>query len=205
MSSGTVTPGSQVPSGGPWPVITRGLTAAGHGLALAGLVFPALALLVAVAAPLVLGVLGLAVLLNGPHWGGNPPENLAVRVLPFAGLAVSVLLVPVIVRAVRRLASLTRRLSGQWCGVPIAEPYRPPPSPAPSGGALGFRQRLGWMLADPATWRDVFWLAASTCAWVVAAAPAVLLAGVALLVLRAALPEQVPDPVNEVLQDRHAF
>ena len=29
--------------------------------------------------------------------------------------------------ALRRIAGLTRRLVGEWCGVPIAESYQPPP------------------------------------------------------------------------------
>ena len=41
------------------------------------------------------------------------------------GLACCRLVVPGALLAVRRLASLTRRLAGQWCGVPIHEAYAP--------------------------------------------------------------------------------
>jgi signal transduction histidine kinase len=167
-------------------VIEGGLTAAGRGLALAGLAPAGLGLLLALAAPLILAGLAIGVLLNGPDWRGNPVENGGVRVLPFAGLAVIVLLVPAALRAVRRLANLTRRLCGQWCGVPIAAPYLPPPCPAGSAGEISFRRRLGWMLADRATWRDVLWLAVNTGGWVLAAAPAVLLAGVVVYLLHPA-------------------
>jgi signal transduction histidine kinase len=43
---------------------------------------------------------------------------------------------------VRRLATVTRRLAGRWCGVPIADPYL---DPRPSK-------------RDPATWRDLCWV-----------------------------------------------
>ena len=41
-----------------------------------------------------------------------------------AALIFPLLLIPPTLLAVRRLANVTRRLSGQWCGVPIPEPYR---------------------------------------------------------------------------------
>ncbi|WP_307863930.1 sensor histidine kinase [Actinacidiphila bryophytorum] len=47
----------------------------------------------------------------------------------------------------------TRRLVGKWCGVVIAEPYRP----APTGDPVSRWQRIGWLLSDPATWRDLLW------------------------------------------------
>jgi signal transduction histidine kinase len=84
-----------------------------------------------------------------------------VIVVALVALAIAV---PVsgVVLVVRQLAELTRRLSGEWCGVPIASPYRPPPAdggPAGAEGArLSWRQRRRWMLTDPATWRDLLWL-----------------------------------------------
>jgi signal transduction histidine kinase len=59
--------------------------------------------------------------------------------------------------AVRQLAELTRRLSGMWCGVPIATPYRPAPA-GENGAKPTWRQRRRWMRADPATWRDLLWV-----------------------------------------------
>jgi signal transduction histidine kinase len=66
------------------------------------------------------------------------------------------LLIPPTLGAVRRLANLARRLSGEWCGVPI-----PPPYGASDEPVQGFWQRIrrGFrMLGDPATWRDVLWM-----------------------------------------------
>ena len=55
--------------------------------------------------------------------------------------------------AVRWLTGLTRRLSGEWCGVAIASPYRPEPD-----GNLTWQQRRRWLAEDPATWRDLAWI-----------------------------------------------
>ena len=66
----------------------------------------------------------------------------------------------------RLLAGLTRRLAGQWSGIPVASPYRP--SPDDSGSSLGrqLASRVEWLLTDPASWRDLLWLtvnAAGVC------------------------------------------
>jgi signal transduction histidine kinase len=53
--------------------------------------------------------------------------------------------------AVRGLANLHRRLAGDWLGVPIPQPYLPPPY----RGVIGLVKRL---VTDPATWRDQLWL-----------------------------------------------
>jgi hypothetical protein len=71
--------------------------------------------------------------------------------LVLVALAVSLPLAPGALLTVRQLAMLTRRLSGDWCAVPIASPYRTPPA----SGALSFRGRLSWLLGDPASWRDL--------------------------------------------------
>src|ERR1700728_1993863 len=65
--------------------------------------------------------------------------------------------IPGIGLAARQLADLTRRLCGEWCGVPIASPYRPPPVGEGEFGILTWRQRQRWLMADPATWRDLAW------------------------------------------------
>jgi signal transduction histidine kinase len=84
-----------------------------------------------------------------------------VEVIVVALVAVAVA-VPGVWSAVRQVAELTRRLSGKWCGVPIASPYRPPPAygglEVADGAGLSWRQRRRWMLTDPATWRDLLWL-----------------------------------------------
>jgi signal transduction histidine kinase len=59
---------------------------------------------------------------------------------------------------VRYLTELTRRLCGEWCGVPIASPYRPEPAGDGEYGIPTWRQQRQWITADPATWRDLAWL-----------------------------------------------
>jgi len=80
-----------------------------------------------------------------------------------AVLAVLAIAVPIpgVGLAVRQLAELTRRLSGEWCGVPIASPYRR--LPARDGARLSWRQQRKLMLTDPATWRDLLWMFVNPC------------------------------------------
>jgi signal transduction histidine kinase len=75
-----------------------------------------------------------------------------------AGLGAGRVPITPAVLAVRRLTGLTRRLAGEWCDVPIAAPYLPPPGGAASGQQASPRQRRKWQLDDPATWRDLLWL-----------------------------------------------
>lgn len=70
------------------------------------------------------------------------------------------LLIPRCQRALRRLANLNRRLARQWCGVPIAIPYLPPPD----DGDTGYTGRLRWVLRDSATRRDLLWQGAGSVA-----------------------------------------
>lgn len=106
------------------------------------------------------GLVGRGVLLGTLALAGAVVAVLAVLAIavpvPGAGLPV------------RQLAELTRRLSGEWCGVPIASPYLPPPA---SGGRsagedakMSSRQRRKWMMADPATSRDLLWMIVGPCA-----------------------------------------
>jgi signal transduction histidine kinase len=143
------------------------VVAAARGLALCGLPLAAAGLVLALAAPLVFAGLGAGFLLNTPPW--MPP---ALRVAPFAGLAVSLLLLPSILSAVRRLANRARRLAGAWCGAPVAEPYRR----MPGGVQASRRARLAWLLTDQATWRDVAWATVNAGTGWLLAAPAALVA-----------------------------
>ena len=165
-------------SGGPgrlWSWIGEGVIASARGLALCVLPLAAAGLVLALAAPLVFGGLGAGFVLNPPPW--MPP---VLRVAPFAGVAVSVFLLPSALLAVRRLANQARRLAGAWCGVPIAEPYRA----LPGDRKLSSRARLGWLLTDPATWRDVAWATVNAGAGWLLAVPAAL-AGYGLIGLAA--------------------
>ena len=126
---------------------TRGAVAAGRGIALVGLTLVGVVLWVAFATAVTLAPLGI----------GLPA-------------------IPVTVRAIRRLETRVRRLSGDWCDAAIADPYRPAPA-GREGQRPGFWARLGVLVADPATWRDLMWITVDTLVgWLLALTPAGLLA-----------------------------
>src|SRR5215469_16326734 len=78
-----------------------------------------------------------------------------------------VLLIPPTLLAVRRLANRIRRLSAQWCGVPIPVPYRPYAEPDRQAGIWRrFSEAMGQLLTDPATWRDLLWMTLDSLLWV---------------------------------------
>jgi signal transduction histidine kinase len=78
-----------------------------------------------------------------------------------------------VVLLIRRWPVTARRLAGDWCEVPIADPYDPPPAPPrPRPDGLyevrrrlyrrphlpAYRQRAHWLSSDGATWLDLLWL-----------------------------------------------
>ncbi len=150
----------------PWSWIGEGAVAAARGAGLCGLVLPGLILVLALLMPLLLTGLEIGLLVNGPqHW--HETDAVVVRIAPLAGLAVSLLLIPAILGAIRGLATVTRKLSGDWCAVPVMDPYLNQPRNGQSGKL--YLGRLRW-LADPATRRDGQWLAVSTLGgWILAA------------------------------------
>jgi len=75
--------------------------------------------------------------------------------------------------------------------VPIAEPRQPEP---PHQGRLGFVERLRWLLADPATWRDLRWTAVNLVAWMLAAAGAAIITLGLVLFIVPVLSRVVPPP-----------
>ncbi|WP_344612174.1 sensor histidine kinase [Dactylosporangium salmoneum] len=75
---------------------------------------------------------------------------LALSPVPFLGLA----LVPWTMSLVRMRADLERRRASRT-GVLVTRPYHPEPERAAPGGW----QRFRWTVTDPATWRDIAWLA----------------------------------------------
>src|ERR1022692_4452189 len=94
-----------------------------------------------------------------------------VLAVTFVALGFGLLLIPGILLAIRRLANRFRSLAGDWCGVDIPVPYLRQPGDEGQGRS-GWR-RLRWLLADPATWRDLLWLTVdSTVSSVLVLAPA---------------------------------
>ena len=79
-------------------------------------------------------------------------------IVSFAIFVYPLLLLPPTLRAVRRLANVTRRLSGVWCGVPIPVPYRASAERGPGGTWRRFGRVSGRLLTEPATWRDLLWM-----------------------------------------------
>ncbi len=75
----------------------------------------------------------------------------SLGLVPVAGLGLHVF--PVITRIVRWRTNLARHTAG-WSGITIPTPYRPAPA------KLGTFSRFRWLVTDPATWRDLGWLAA---------------------------------------------
>jgi len=141
-------------------VAARGL--AFLGLALLGLVMSLLIVVVVALPGPALVVYGIAP--NHAYAG-------EALVLALPALIVGVFVASQLQRGVRQIAGLTRRLSGQWCGVPIAEPYLPAPWAGGEKASLG--RRLTWRLTDPATWRDLLWaFADGSVGWILAVLPA---------------------------------
>jgi signal transduction histidine kinase len=147
-----------------WSWTGEGARAAARGAGFCGLMLAGLGLVLALLLPLLAAGLGAGLLLTGP---GHQASAAAA----FGLTAVSVLLIPLVLLGIRVLAIVTRRLCGQWCAVPVAVPYRPPPD-----GRLGVRARLKWLLGDPATRRDVLWFSVNAGGgWVLPATPAGLM------------------------------
>jgi signal transduction histidine kinase len=142
------------------------LVAVGRGLLLFGLAVAGLALLLAL-----LAALGVAIVLTVKVVHGDQRPTVTVNVI---GFLIWLALVPLFLLCARSVARLTRRLTGQWCGVPIADPYLP--EPWADGGAGGLRRRLRWLFTDQATWRDLLWVTVDGCVgWILPLLPAGLL------------------------------
>ena len=154
------------------------LLALGHALALFGLLLVGAVLLVVLVAPVILAGLGVGQFLkyqlnHGLSFDSQDARDLLGLLL---GLACCRFVLPVGLLATRRLAMLTRRLSAQWCGVPIAAAYAPKPAAAKAGHRrLGYQQRMSWLLNDVSTWRDLLWLVVNVVAgWVLLLAPVMM-------------------------------
>jgi signal transduction histidine kinase len=148
--------------------LSAGLLALVQGSAFLGLAMAGLALLVVPVLVPGLAVLGVVAMVGLP-----PPHGLPLALVLWAGdLLVLRYGVVVALLWTRRLARLTRRLSGEWLGLPILESYRP--APGHDVGRLS-AERLRWMVSDPATWRDLLWMVTNAAfGWVLAMVPAIL-------------------------------
>ncbi len=162
MSGTTMIPRAQEPLRALRSGISGRLLACARGLVFCGLMLAGVALLT---------TLSLA-LIEIIRAGGTSGSAHSVLLLVLAAA-----LVPAILLVMRWLAGVIRALTACWCGVPVEVPYRP--APAAVGGPwhrLG--RRAWWLLADPATWRDLLWFITNAAGgWVLAAGPAALLAG----------------------------
>jgi signal transduction histidine kinase len=169
-----------------------GLTAAARGVAFCALMLAGFGLLAVWLAALGLVALGAGVLIVGN--GSEPTHRLVLVVLLISGgLIIGRFLGPPALLAMRRLAGLTRRLADEWCGVPIADPYRP--GPGLEAGRLSFGGRMSWLLSDRATWRDLLWITVNLLVgWVVAAASAALVVLGLVVFIGPALFRAIPPP-----------
>jgi len=151
-----------------WDWLRGRLVYVGYGLGLFGLALVGLVLL---AGSVTLLSLSLVLAVKA----GNP-ESRQEALATGAGLTLLLWLMvsPLLLLCIRELARLTRRLAGQWCGVPIAQPYLP--RPWADGGKPGLRRRLDWLLTDQATWRDLLWVTVDGfVGWLLPVLPAGLL------------------------------
>jgi hypothetical protein len=144
--------------------------AATRGIAFAALMAAGIGLLIMVVAAVSLIALGAGILIVGN--GGPHEERVLLGFLAIgSGLGLIWFAQPATLLGTRRLARLTRQLTGDWCGVPIAESYAPPPA-----GKLTYTERLRWLATDPATRRDLRWAAANLLVCALTVAPVAIIA-----------------------------
>jgi len=165
-----------------------GLVAATRGVAFAGLMLAGLGLLIVIVGALFFTALGVAALILANRGPQDSHVLLALVVLG-TGLGLARFAVPYALLGVRGLARLTRRLTGDWCGVPVAERYAPPPA-----GTLTYTERLKWLAMDRATWQDLWWTVANPVMCVLAALPAVIIATGLVEFIGPELTHQIPPP-----------
>ncbi|WP_019877771.1 sensor histidine kinase [Sporichthya polymorpha] len=87
-----------------------------------------------------------------------PPVALVLFALTVVSLAlipalgIGLFVVPWVAALNRSVTDFLRRLGPTWFGGTIDRPYKPAPI---LGGPI---RKAGWVLGDPATWRDLLWL-----------------------------------------------
>ena len=125
--------------------------------------------------------------------GGLPLLILTILSIAFIPLfGAGLVLLPAVTNAVRQLANQRRELAARWSGVTIPEPYRA--EPAATGNDLTTMwRRTQWILTDPATWRDVAWMAVSPVNFVLGLlAAAMISSGIEGVILAPLIAIQVP-------------
>ena len=165
-----------------------GVVAATRGVAFTGLMLAGLGLLIVIAGAVFLTALGAGVLIVG-NGGPRDQRVLLALVVLGAGLGLGRFAVPTALLGIRGLARLTRQLAGDWCGVPVPERYAPPPA-----GRLTYTGRLRWLVTDPATWRDLLWIAANLVVCVPAALSAAIIATGLIEFIGPELTREIPPP-----------
>lgn len=98
---------------------------------------------------------------------------LTAVVLILCIVGIGLLMLPETAAVVRWVCGLGRQLAAH-SGVPVDDPYRPPPLSA-SGRPLAGVARWRWILGDPATWRDLAWLVLAVPVGLLMLLPAALL------------------------------
>ncbi len=166
------------------------LAATVRGVGLALLMVAELGLLLVPIASVLLVLVGVGTLTLGAT--GRRP--LLALLVAGAGLVIGRFLVPSALLAQRQLASVTRRLVGEWCGVAIPEPRQPLPAPAKTEKHY-YTARLRWLLTDATTWRDLLWVLVNVfVGWILAVAAAVLAAVGVIAFLIPVFSRIVPPP-----------
>ena len=163
------------------------LLALARAAAFLGLLLAGTVVLIVTVAPAAAAALGLGHLVQDGLRGSLAVDRQRGKYLAglLGGLACGWLVLPVTLVSARRVVGRTRWLSARWCGV--LDPRRglppaaagDPPVPAGPGPARRPWRRLAWLLRDPATWRDLAWLAVSSVAGLVLLLVPLLLAGAA--------------------------
>ena len=205
MSSGTTPWGGPAPRGRRRSWLAAGIAATVRLLALYLLLLAGAALLLALIAPLAISAALVARVLLRPGQGRAAVTAITAKpgpgggttihpvVLPvvtgpnmlargavsvvilLAGLAVTLVLLPCLLLAVRRLAWLTRRVAAALTGVPAAGQELP--LPGTYGAPVRYWRRAGWLFSDPATARDLRWTVLnSVLGWIPTLLPAGLVA-----------------------------
>ncbi|MFC0533382.1 sensor histidine kinase [Phytohabitans kaempferiae] len=91
-------------------------------------------------------------------WLSIPLLVVTIVSIALIPVGVGALAAPAALLAVRGLANQQRRWAEEWSGIAIATPYRVRPGEA-DPGSTGLPHHYRWLFGDPATWRDLLWLA----------------------------------------------